>query len=59
MLLLTNHGLERMSVTWINHQNQQNILVSGADIPEKTRNLHEDLKQDAKEQADSGARRES
>ena len=46
-LLLTNQSLERMLVTWINHQNQQNILVSGADIPEKTRNLREDLMQDA------------
>jgi hypothetical protein len=50
---------ERMSVTWINHQNQQNILVSGADIPEKTRNMHEDLMQDAQEQAVSGARWDS
>jgi len=46
-------------VTWLNHQNQQNILVSGADIPEKTRNLHEDLMQDAQEQAVCGARWDS
>ena len=59
MLLITNHSLERMSVTWINHQNQQNILVSGADIPEKTRNMHEDLMQDAQEQAVSGAKWDS
>lgn len=48
-----------MSVAWINHQNQQNMLVSGADILEKTRNLHDDLMQDAKEQAVSAARWDS